>query len=60
MADKAADLAGPCIGNYKDIEEIMSNDYESLLNPKETQEAQAAAKWNRMGLKQFGTGVGER
>ncbi|MBD3234056.1 MAG: aspartate--ammonia ligase [candidate division Zixibacteria bacterium] len=39
MADKKADLAGPGIGNYEDIEKILPTDYEPLLNPKETQEA---------------------
>jgi aspartate--ammonia ligase len=37
--DKKADLAGPGIGNYADIEKILPKDYKSLLNVRETQEA---------------------
>ncbi|MGD0409054.1 MAG: aspartate--ammonia ligase [Candidatus Limnocylindrales bacterium] len=37
--DKKADLAGPGIGNYTDLEKILPNDYESALNRAETQEA---------------------
>jgi len=123
VADKKADLAGPGIGDYEELEEILPNDYRSLLTPRETQKAifvvknyieeslckelnlmmvtvplivdvesgvndyldrdgsrtpiqfhisndydkhpidaqivQAATKWKRMGLKQFGMGVGE-
>jgi len=36
-SDKKADLAGPGIGNYKDLEKILPTDYKSLLDPKETQ-----------------------
>ena len=39
MSDKKADLAGPGIGNYDDVKKILPSDYESLLNPKETQQA---------------------
>ncbi len=39
MSDKKADLAGPGIGNYDDVNKILPSDYESLLNPKETQQA---------------------
>ncbi len=35
--DKTADLAGPGIGNYADLEKILPNDYKSLLTPVETQ-----------------------
>jgi len=123
MADKKADLAGPGIGDYTELEKILPQDYSSLLSPKETQIAiyalkdyieqnlckelnlirvtvplivdvasgvndyldrdgsrtpigfhisndynknpvdaevvQAATKWKRMALKQFGMGVGE-
>ncbi len=38
-ADKRADLAGPGIGNYEDLEKILPTDYKSLLTPKETQKA---------------------
>ena len=44
MADKKADLAGPGIGNYEDLEKILPQDYISLLTPKETQQAVFAAK----------------
>jgi aspartate--ammonia ligase len=37
--DKKADLAGPGIGNYEELETILPNDYESALNRRETQEA---------------------
>jgi len=43
-ADKKADLAGPGIGNYEDLEKILPNDYLPLLNPRETQEALTAVK----------------
>lgn len=43
-ADKRADLAGPGIGNYEDLEKILPTDYRSLLTPKETQKAIFAAK----------------
>ena len=36
---KKADLAGPGIGNYEDVEKVLPADYESLLDPHETQEA---------------------
>ena len=120
---KKRDLAGPGIGDYKELEGILPKDYTSLLTPKETQKAifevkdyieenlcrelnllmvqvplivdvesgindlldrdgsrtpiqfhisndynknpvdaqvvQAATKWKRIALKQFGMGVGE-
>ncbi|MGD2125014.1 MAG: hypothetical protein PVG99_02970 [Desulfobacteraceae bacterium] len=123
MQDKTVDLAGPGIGSYDEIARILPMDYNSLLNPKETQKAvfelkryieenlckelnlmmvtvplivdvesgvndyldrdgsrtpigfhisndngknpfpaevvQAATKWKRMALKQFGMGLGE-
>jgi len=34
---KQADLAGPGIGSYDEIERILPNDYRPLLDPKETQ-----------------------
>jgi len=37
--DKAADLAGPGIGDYRELEKILPSDYHSLLSPKETQQA---------------------
>jgi len=44
MLDKEADLAGPGIGDYNELEKILPQDYSSLLTPKETQEAIYAAK----------------
>ncbi len=44
MSSKKADLAGPGIGNYEDLEKILPQDYSSLLNPKDTQKAIFAAK----------------
>ena len=44
MADKKADLAGPGIGNYDELEKILPSDYQSLISPKETQRAIFAAK----------------
>ncbi|MFH1675708.1 MAG: aspartate--ammonia ligase [bacterium] len=37
--DKKADLAGPGIGTYEDVEKILPTDYHPLLDPKETQHA---------------------
>ena len=42
--DKRADLAGPGIGDYAELEKTLPRDYHSLLNPKETQQAIFAAK----------------
>jgi len=39
MVDKAADLAGPGIGNYEELAKVLPDDYNSLLDPKHTQEA---------------------
>jgi aspartate--ammonia ligase len=44
MSDKKADLAGPGIGDYAELEKILPGDYSSLLDPRETQEAIAALK----------------
>lgn len=37
MADKKADLAGPGISTYEEVEKILPGGYSSLLTPKETQ-----------------------
>ena len=42
--DKKADLVGPGIGNYDELEKILPQNYSSLLTPKETQKAVFAAK----------------
>jgi aspartate--ammonia ligase len=39
MTDKKADLAGPGIGNYDDVAKVLPDDYESLLDVRETQYA---------------------
>jgi len=44
MSSKKADLAGPGIGNYEDLEKILPTDYHSLLNLKDTQKAIFAVK----------------
>ena len=36
-ADKAADLTGPGIGDYRELEQVLPSDYHSLLGPRETQ-----------------------
>ncbi len=43
-ADKKADLAGPGIGNYEDLEKILPNDYYPILDRKETMKALFATK----------------
>jgi aspartate--ammonia ligase len=42
--DKKADLAGPGIGNYDDLEKILPRDYSPILSPKETMKALFAVK----------------
>lgn len=44
MENKKADLAGPGIGDYADLVNVLPKDYASLLTPKETQNALTAAK----------------
>jgi aspartate--ammonia ligase len=44
LADKEADLAGPGIGSYDELEKVLPRDYRSLLSPKETQRAITALK----------------
>ncbi len=39
MADKQADLAGPGISTYGEVEKVLPNDYNPILNKKETQQA---------------------
>lgn len=39
MVGKQADLAGPGIGNYEELEKILPRHYKSLLSPKDTQQA---------------------
>jgi aspartate--ammonia ligase len=39
ILDKIADLAGPGIGDYRQLETILPSNYHSLLTPRETQQA---------------------
>ena len=47
MADKKDDLAGPGIGDYKELEKELPQDYDSPLTPRETQKAVFAVKYYR-------------
>jgi aspartate--ammonia ligase len=44
VLSKKADLAGPGIGNYEDVEKVLPKNYTSVLSKKETQKAIALAK----------------
>ncbi|MGZ4403339.1 MAG: aspartate--ammonia ligase [Gaiellaceae bacterium] len=44
MAAKEADLAGPGIGDYTELEDVLPDDYVPLLSPQETMRALYAAK----------------
>ena len=44
MSNKTADLAGPGIGNYDELERVLPDDYGSVLTPRETMEAVMAVK----------------
>ena len=44
VLDKKADLAGPGIGSYEELEKVLPTDYMPLLDPKETQRAITAVK----------------
>ncbi len=44
IPDKKADLAGPGIGDYSELEKVLPRDYKSVLTPKETQRAIFAVK----------------
>jgi len=39
MTDKKADLAGPGISTYNEVDKVLPSNYSSLLNRKETQKA---------------------
>jgi aspartate--ammonia ligase len=43
-AAKRADLAGPGIGSYEEVDRVLPTDYHSTLTPRETQEAIFAVK----------------
>ena len=42
--EKKADLAGPGIGTYEEVDRVLPKDYEPLLSPRVTQHAIYAAK----------------
>jgi aspartate--ammonia ligase len=44
MADKKADLAGPGISSYPEVEKVLPSGYNSILDRKETQRAIYAVK----------------
>jgi len=44
MTDKKADLAGPGIGDYNELEKILPNDYSPILDHRETMKALFAVK----------------
>jgi aspartate--ammonia ligase len=44
VLEKRADLAGPGIGSYEELEKVLPHDYTSLLTPKDTQKAIFALK----------------
>jgi aspartate--ammonia ligase len=44
MSDKKADLAGPGISTYEEVEKILPTGYNSILDKKETQRAIYAVK----------------
>ncbi len=44
MADKKADLAGPGISTYEEVEKILPDGYESILSPMERMKAVYAIK----------------
>ena len=44
MADKKADLAGPGISTYEEVEKILPNDYKAVLPPLERMKALYAVK----------------
>jgi aspartate--ammonia ligase len=44
IIDKEADLAGPGIGNYSEIEAVLPDDYDPLLSPRDTMDALYVAK----------------
>jgi aspartate--ammonia ligase len=45
MLDKKADLAGPGISTYEEVEKILPENYSSVLDNKETQKALWAVKY---------------
>lgn len=44
LEKKRAELAGPGIGTYEEVERVLPNDYRAILNRKDTQKAVFAVK----------------
>jgi aspartate--ammonia ligase len=44
FGDKRADLAGPGISTYEAVDQVLPNDYDPILDPKDTQKAIAVVK----------------
>jgi aspartate--ammonia ligase len=44
MTDKKADLAGPGIGTYEEVDRVLPTEYASILDVRETQQAIYAVK----------------
>ncbi len=44
VSSKQADLAGPGIGNYAELEHVLPDDYEPLLSPRDTAKAVTSVK----------------
>ncbi|MFC1572457.1 aspartate--ammonia ligase [Candidatus Eisenbacteria bacterium] len=44
MADKQADLAGPGVSTYPEVDKVLPADYQPILTPKETMKALYAVK----------------
>ncbi|RPJ45620.1 MAG: aspartate--ammonia ligase [Candidatus Latescibacterota bacterium] len=45
MADKKADLAGPGVSTYEEVEKILPSDYQPILTPMERMKAVYAIKY---------------
>ena len=46
--DKRADLAGPGIGSYDEVERVLPDDYSPLLTPRDPARAPAVKRPSRM------------
>jgi aspartate--ammonia ligase len=44
VGDKRADLAGPGVSTYEEVDRILPDNYDPILDPKDTQKAIAAIK----------------
>ena len=56
---KQADLAGPGIGDYTELEQVLPRDYAALLSPRETMVALFAAKgFHGTGIRELADAAG--